>query len=139
MDKQEARKVDQESAKHEFERFCTLFDLDTDKEGMDEEDLESLKDAERKFTRLVSVGRLVVEDGPPPSATMRLTSGDDLVFREPEGKHLLAMDTRKEGHKMAKLHAVAASLTGKDISYFAKVPLRDMKYVYAVVGLLVGG
>lgn len=130
-------KIDSETAEQEFLRWGSAMDLDFEKSHMDEEDLQSFKDAHLRFVEAVRRGTLKVNDNGEPM--FMLASGVELTFREPKGSAFLASDSRKRNHDVAKLHAVAADITEQPIQIFAVMPGREIKLVYAIVGLLLGG
>lgn len=130
-------KMDEETAENEFMRWGEAMDLDLEKSHMDEEDLASFEDAKRRFVEGLRRGCLILNDNVEPVFTTK--KGLVLTFHEPGGDAFLATDSRKKGHDIGKTHAAAAAITEQPMSIFAGIKGWDLKLVYAIVGLLVGG
>ena len=100
----ERPKVDLDSAEADFDRFCKAFRLRKAMAG-------ALDDAKDVVIQAIRGGAVTVDE----KGQLNFQPGDDmdaLVFHEPRGADLMAMDQKPEGHKIAALHACAASITG---------------------------
>ncbi|MCH9712765.1 MAG: hypothetical protein K0U20_09095 [Proteobacteria bacterium] len=132
-------KVDIKSAEVEFERFVEAMDLDVDTADMDTEDLTAFKKTKNRLIRAIQKGSLVFnEDGEavytPVNAKSKHTEA--ITFHERTGASLMAMDSKKKGHDVAKTYAVLGNMTGLHQSTFAGLVGIDVKICEAIFALL---
>ena len=126
-------------AENEFLRFIETMDLDVDPDGMDDEDKSNLKDARRRIVRAISGGALVInEDGDPVYTPKVGADRNPITFYEPDGGSIMAMDTKKRGHDVAKLYATMADLTKTSVAKFTKMKQRDLSVCQAITVLFLG-
>ncbi len=129
--------VARDVAEHEFARFVEAMDLDVDPEKMDAEDRQAFDTQRKRFVEAVMAGSLVVNEHGEPVFTPS-AGGDPIVFHEPTGAALMAMDTKREGAKVAKQMAVLAAVTGRNEGVFSKMANRDLRVCNAVINLFLG-
>ncbi len=131
--------VDQESADADFDRFVELMDLDLDEDRMDVEDLKAFKEGKHKIVRYIKEGHLVItEKGEPKFIRFPRSpkiQADSITFYEPGGSSFMSTDTKKEGHNVAKMHAIMADMTKKPGAVFSNVIGTDYKVMSAIVSL----
>jgi hypothetical protein len=134
--------VARDVAEQEFERFMESNGLSVPQK-MNAADRESYEEARRRVVEAMMAGSVVVDerDGDIVAIFTPVASKDKtpIVFREPEGHAIIAMDGERPEHGARKGVVFLASMTGQDKSRFAKLKLRDWKIVDAIGGLFVGG
>lgn len=130
-------KVAAEVADDEFARWCDAMDLDVDPLGMDGEDKASFAQAKRRIVEQIIAGRARVDEDGQLTYDPK-SGGDTLVFQEPDGAILMEMDKKKRDHDVRKMYAVAAGITKQQISRFARMKQRDLRFVSATVALFLG-
>lgn len=129
MEKQD--KMTSDVAEFELSRFFDMIDVDVRESEMDEEDRSSFKDIKRKLVKAMVDGRLVINEAGEPELTT--SDGNKLVFREPDGAALLAMDQKKKNQDMHRVFAFLASITGSNSITFSKMKQRDLRVCLALV------
>lgn len=97
-----------------------------------------------KLAAQVRVGRLVLNDAGEFVYTISGKSpagyaGEQITFHAPTGAAYMGMDNYKDTQAMHKLLAVASAMTGKDVSWFAKLANGDYKVVQHVVSFFIAG
>lgn len=120
-----------EVAEQEFERFLESMDLQFDLKAMDDDDRKGFEVNKARFLKAVQRGSLVVNERGEP--VYRPTAGDAITFREPTGATLMAIDSVKKGHDVAKSFAVLAEMTRTPRDVFAKMVQRDLNVCQAVL------
>jgi len=132
----EKEKVARDAAQADFDRFIEKMDLDVEPEGMDDEDLQAFKSAERVMSRAIRKGRLVVNaEGEPIYTPVMGASKDPIIFHEPKGSTYSAMDQKKKGHDISKMFASMAEMTQTSAVTFENMHGRDLKVCQAIVTL----
>lgn len=124
-------------AEADFARFVDLMDLDVDPDGMDDEDKMSFQDAKRKIIRAIKAGSLVVTEAGEPRYTTTApgSEGKVILFAEPDGAAIAAMDSKKRGHDVGKMFACMAAITKQSPTLFGKMKNRDIKICQAILAL----
>lgn len=129
-------KVARDAAQADFDRFIQKMDLDVEPEGMDDEDLQAFKSAERVMSRAIRNGRLAInEQGEPIYTPVMGVTKDPIIFHEPKGSTYSAMDQKKKGHDISKMFASMAEMTQTSAVTFEKMFARDLKVCQAIVTL----
>ena len=132
-------KVDIKTAESEFERFVEAMDLDLDTADMDNEDVVAFKKTKNRLIHAIQKGSLVFnEDGEAVYTPINVKSKhtDAITFHERTGASLMAMDTKKKGHDVAKTYAVLGNMTGLHQSVFAGLVGIDVKICEAIFAFL---
>jgi hypothetical protein len=130
--------IAKEVADSEFERFAESMDLNLEQSGWDAEDKKSFETVKATFVRAVMRGNLIVNDKGEPVFTPQLEPRTPIVFHEPDGAAIMAMDLAKKGHDAAKTMNVLAAMTKEPPTRFSKMPNRDLKVCQAVMQLFLG-
>jgi hypothetical protein len=128
-------KVAADVAEAEFARFVESMDLDVDTSRMNDEDRQSFEQQKTRIVRAMMDGRVVINERGEPVFYPTSGKPSELVFHEPEGAALMAMDNRKKGHDVSKMFAVMAEQTKVPSAVFASMPMRDLKIVQAIATL----
>lgn len=131
----DAPKVSKEAAEEEFFRFASTMGLDVDEASMSEEDGKSLRETKGVLLSALMRGHLSIDESGLP--TLYPDDGAPIVFKEPDGAALMAMDAHKG--ELKKLFAVAAAVTGQPIVRFARMKQRDNKIVMKLIALFLAG
>jgi hypothetical protein len=126
-------KVDRETAERDFETFAEEWGIDTDLEDMDEESRDGFEQHKRRIVRAIMSGNAVV-DGHKLSYTP-LGDSDEITFKRPKGRALLAMDNAKESQHMRKMFEFLGSVTGQAPKVFSNMDGRDLKLCSSVASL----
>jgi len=131
--------IDSETAENEFQRFVDMMGLDVDEDHMDKDDLKSFHKLKRRILVYIQRGHVVVnETGEiefrkfPRSPKIEASS---LVFHEPGGDAFMSMDSKEDGHNVAKMHAIMATMTKRPAAMFSNVVGMDYKVMQAIVTL----
>jgi Fe-S-cluster formation regulator IscX/YfhJ len=129
--------VDKETAIKEYERFVDLMDLDVDLDDMDDDDKREFTDHQRIILRAIRRGHLAIDEkGQPVYTTQREPkAGETLVFKEPNGAALMAMDRKKNHEDVGKMYATMGQITGTNAKTFSLMAYPDLKVCTAVVTL----
>jgi len=128
-----------EMAEAEFNRFVELMDLDLDTSEMDAEDLTAFKKQKKRIIKSITTGDLIVNDEGEAVFTpsnARSKHKDALTFHERTGASLMAMDTKKNNHNVAKTYAVMADMCQVPQKVFAGLAGSDIKVCEALFALL---
>jgi hypothetical protein len=128
--------VAKEVAEHEFYRFAAAMDLDVSTKGLDEDDTKSLEQQKAKIVAAIQAGSLVINENGEPVYTPQRSSDDTaIVFHEPTGASLMAMDRKKKTEDIGKFYAAMADMTGATPQRFSKMKMADLKICMAVATL----
>lgn len=130
--------VDAETAQDTIETFAEAMDLDVDVSEMDEDDRKAFADICKPIIRSIRRGHLVADEEGRPVFTPQVGKTAPIVFHEPNGASLMAMDKRKRGEDVAKGLAVLAATTREEPKRFANMAHRDLKVCNALVALFLG-
>lgn len=130
-------KVAADVAEAEFDRFCLVFELDVDPAQMDEKDKASFRQHKAVVTNAIRRGRLTFDGESRP--VFRTSEGVELVFNEPRGKNIKAMDKQREGHNVSSEIAILAEITEKPPVTFENMLNRDWKVCNAFFTLFMAG
>ena len=126
-------------AESEFGRFVNLMDLDVDPADMDEDDRKGFDQQKGRIIAAIQLGALVVKDnGEPVFTPQRTNDAEPIVFHEPTGASLMAMDRKKKTEDMGKLYAAMGDITKTHANVFAKMKMADLKVCIAITTLFLG-
>jgi len=131
-------KVAREVAEVEFQRFCDCMDLDLDPKGMDQDDLKGFEQNKTRVLNAIMSGSLTVDAEGILTFSPQKSDGVTIVFKEPKGSALLAMDGKKKGAEMSKTFALLAEMTGQNQNTFTQMFMRDLKVCQAIFTLFLG-
>lgn len=132
-------KIDEAVAQQEFDRFVEAMDLMLDVSKMDAEDKTGFEKHKDRILRAMQRGDLVVNDnGEAVYTPVRPTSKhkEPITFHERTGASILAMDSKKKNHDMAKTYAVMAQMCEVPAVVFSGLVGTDIKVCEAVYSLL---
>ena len=120
----------------EFERWTEAMDLSFDPKGWDDEDKKTFIDAKNRLLKAMESGALVVDvEGRLVYTPLVGKDRTPIVWNEPSGADLMAMDQKKNGHNVAKTYAVMGSMTGVQPTRFTGMKARDLKVCQAIYAL----
>lgn len=129
-------KIDAETAEQELKRFTDAMELDLDVEGLDDNDRKDTENSVRLVIKNICSGDLVINSNDLPEYTpKRSTRTEAIVFKEPTGATLMAIDKKKDTAKVAQIHALLGSITGNSEKVFANMAHSDVKVCSAVLML----
>lgn len=135
----EENKVSREVAEQDFDRFVEEMDLDLDTAQMDQEDLTAFNRQKSRLLRSIERGHLVINDNGEAVLTPsnpRSKHTEAITFHERTGASLMAMDSKKKNHDVAKTYAVMADMCKVHQSVFAGLVGSDVKTCEAIFALL---
>ena len=123
-------------AEAEFDRFCAAMDIDADVTGEDKAGFDKQKTT---LLKALQSGALVIHDsGEPEYSPVGITLTKPIHFFEPTGATYMAMDRKKDGHNIGKLHAMLADMTKENPQVFAAMKQRDYRVCQAIILLFLG-
>jgi hypothetical protein len=132
-------KVDNETACAEFQRFIDLNCIFVGIETLGKEDKEAFVEAKGRIVSAIERGDLTInDDGEATYTPRRSKDTNDIVFREPTGATLTAMDRKKQGEDVGKMFATMADMTGTNAKTFSAMRMSDLKVCMAVFNLFLG-
>jgi len=126
----------QDVVEAEFQRFIDLNDIDIESGHMSPEELADLAKLKRTLFRQIEAGRLVIdENGTPTYTPYRSKNIDPIVFHEPTGATLMAMDRKKKNEDVGKMYSSMADMCHVDQKVFAMMVNNDLKVCLAIATL----
>ncbi|ANO58041.1 hypothetical protein [Shewanella phage SFCi1] len=126
-------KLDRESADAEFESMCEFFDIDTDTDELDEDDLEAFERLKGKVTKALRIGSLVIGSNGQPTYTTK--QGTAMTFKQPTGATLLAdVKGKKDSVDQRRMFAIVCELTG-NVASPGKWSMKDTGVLTSIVNL----
>lgn len=132
-------KVSVEMAEQEFDRFAEAMDLEFDTSNMDQEDVKGLYHNKGIIIKAIQKGSLIIdEQGQPVYTPQRTSDVSPIVFHEPTGASLMAMDGGKKTEDVKKLYHVMADVTQREPKLFSAMKMADLKVCMAVITLFLG-
>lgn len=132
-------KVSVEMAEQEFDRFAEAMDLEFDTANMDQEDVKGFDHNKSIILKAIQKGALIIDEkGQPVYTPQRTSDVSPIVFREPTGASLMAMDGGKKTEDVKKLYHVMADVTERDAKLFSSMKMADLKVCMAVITLFLG-
>ena len=124
--------MSEELAENEFSRWAEENDINTDVGEMNEDEKKSFGGMKKKIVKSIASGQTVVNDGGSLEVTLGKSNpegyaGNVLTFKAPSAQAYLGIDNFKDNQNIHKMVAVMSAMTGKDISYFSKICIKDFK------------
>jgi hypothetical protein len=136
-------KVDNETANAEFERFCDLWEIDSDIESMSNDDKSGFESQKSQLIKAIKRGRLSVNDDGTLNYTFsdfsEKNKGETITIKRPKGSAYMEMDGFNDKQMIRKTYAILAGMTGKAVSYYSNVDGVDLKALQAVITLFLAG
>jgi len=125
-----------EVAEAEFNRFCVANELDVDESAMDREDRKGFTQTKRKIILAMLSGSLIInDDGMPEYTPQRSKNKTPVIFREPTGAAMMAMDRSKKDEDVRKMFGTLGEMTGTDSKIFSLMHVRDLQVLLALATL----
>lgn len=122
----------------EFKRFLEAMDLveKTDSSKLDAEDSKALANVKATILSAMRRGSLVIDqEGRPVFTPQKEDNGAPLVFHEPTGAELMAMDKAKPGAGIERQNKFLAAITRQAPVRFAKMYQRDYTVCQSLIVL----
>lgn len=124
--------MSEELAESEFNRWAEENDIDTDTAEMNEDEKKSFDNMKKKIVKSIASGQSVVNDEGNLEVTLGKNNpagyaGTALTFKAPSAQAFLGIDNFKDNQNIHKMAAIMSAMTGKDISYFSKICVKDFK------------
>lgn len=132
-------KIAREVAEKELERFLVAMDIEdhVDEEGLDKEEVRTIRKAKRTVIRALEKGRLVIDDGGlAVYTTVSLKDPVTVTFRRPNGETFLSAGDEEAA--VASGFRVLAEMTGVSIKTFAKMGYNDLEVLQSIAKLFFG-
>lgn len=97
-----------------------------------------------KLIKAIQNGSLVLNDECEFEYTISKKSppgfaGERITLKTPTGAAYMAMDTYKEQQNVHKTMAIMSAITGKDVSWFARLSNNDYKVINYIVSFFTAG
>jgi hypothetical protein len=122
-------KISVDVAEQEFENYCNANDIDTNVSGMDDDDKKAFEKIKRRFVKACRAGR-VVADGTSLTYTLSKFSNENagavIKVDRPLVKGFIA---GKQEDSVLRVNSLLSSMTGKEISFFAKIDVSDWMFL----------
>lgn len=137
--KQSTQVIDIKTAQAEFDRFTECMDLDLDTSTMDAEDLTAFNKQKNRVLKVIQSGALIINDnGEAVYTPYNPKSGykNAITFHERTGASLMAMDTKKKGHDVAKTYAILGDMCEVPQKVFAGLVGNDVKVCESLFSFL---
>jgi hypothetical protein len=99
---------------------------------MTEEELKDFLPEKIKIIKAMKNGSLVINEEGEPVFSPRKSDIPPIVFHEPTGASLVAMDKKKKNEDFSKFYTVLADITKTSAATFAKLKMRDLKVCIAI-------
>lgn len=133
-------KVDKETAKSEYQRWCKAWRMGRKRKSLKGEELENIEAQEEIIIDLIMDGFLVFEDDNSLTYTLEDEYGDtlgfqDLSIKRPKGDVLMECDRYKEQEGMHRAYAMTAAAVGRPLKVITKLEYNtDITNLMAVIG-----
>jgi len=128
--------IDRSVAIDELERWFEANDIDTDTEGMDENDRSDIARQRTLLVRAIEQQRLVIDE--EGRAIFTPKSGVDITFHECTGAVFIAMDKKKKSSDFGKMFAAMGEITRTSPLTFSKMQNSDLKVCFALMTYFLG-
>lgn len=136
MSKKDKSAVPLDMAEEEFQRFADNWGFKTESRYWDQDTVDGFNEHKERVVNAIVDGRATLDGG---LLSYTPEDGGELVFKRPNGRGLLAMDSHKDQQSMHKLFQFIGSMTGTNPKVLANYEGRDLKFVMAVSSLFLGG
>jgi hypothetical protein len=120
-------KVAKEVAQDEIARWMSSMCLRFDTESMDAEDRTGHENSLETLTNAVMDGNLVLNEKSEFVYSPLNSEGGDIIFHEPTGASLMAMDQHKKNHDVGKGFATMCEMTRQNMQRYSKMGMRDLR------------
>ena len=129
-----------EVAQEEFERFAELWDIETDLEDFDGEDLAAFTKIKKAIIRGFKLGFVSLDEEGILIVKLRFSKNSkfDTVKLDPSRGSMLSFDKYKEREQMHRLQAYLAAMSKMAVRDFANIDDRDKKLLINVIQLFLG-
>lgn len=131
-------KVIKEVAEQEFESWAEAWEIDTDQDDFDEDELASFKSLKKKIVKAIMLGRAVVlNDGEEIQYTLKNARGEisQFLLVMPLGNAYTAMDKHKAAEYNKKQNQYIAAMIKQPPALLTKLSGIDLKFLQAVSSL----
>jgi hypothetical protein len=137
------KKVDRETAKNEFFRWCEENELDCDIDAMTDGDKAGFKPIMDRFIKACMMGR-VEADGVILKYTLSAFSepgyaGKIITIKRPDGHAFIGMDGYKDTQSVHRINGFLSALTGPEIVFFTKIDGNDWLFFRDIATLFLAG
>lgn len=137
--KEKKSKAGSEVAEVEFNRFVEAMSLDIEESSLNDEDKAGLALNRRRMLLAIETGSLVIDmDGVPTYTPQRSENRESIIFYEPTGASIMAMDRKKAGADVGKMFTIMADFTRTDDKRFANLKISDLNVCMAIATLYLG-
>jgi hypothetical protein len=137
--KKKSTVIAREVAEESFDQFCDYWEIDTDPEGMNQEDKDGFRSEKSKIVNAIMKGRLVYNSDNTFTYTVsdktEKIKGQQLTLKRPGGRQLRQADRAKEGKHVEKSYNVLASMMDDDISLIDGLDMIDLKPLLSISSL----
>lgn len=131
--------VAREVAEESFDKFCDEWEIDTDQDGMNEDDKLGFRAEKAKIVNAIMKGRLVYNSNNTFTYTVsdktEKYQGKAITLKRPSGRTLRQADRAKEGKNVEKSYNVLASMMGDDITLIDGLDMIDLKPLLSISSL----
>ncbi|MDD2778241.1 MAG: hypothetical protein PHS93_07965 [Candidatus Omnitrophica bacterium] len=131
--------IPREVAEESFDQFCDDWEIDTDSDGMNQDDKDGFRAEKAKIVNAIMKGRLIYNSNNTFSYTVsnksEKTKGQVITLKRPNGRTLRQADRAKEGKNVEKSYNVLASMMGDDISLIDGLDMIDLKPLLSISSL----
>jgi len=129
-----------EVAEESFNQFCDDWEIDSDPEGMNQDDKDGFRGEKAKIVNAIMKGRLVYNSSDNTftytvSEKSEKSKGKSITLKRPSGRTLRQADRAKEGKNVEKSYNVLASMMGDDISLIDGLDMIDLKPLLSISSL----
>jgi hypothetical protein len=136
-------KIDRETAKNEFFRWCEENELDCDIDAMTDEDKAAFKPIMDRFVKACRMGR-VEADGVILKYTLSAFSepgyaGKVITIKRPDGHAFIGMDGYKDTQSVHRMNGFLSALAGQEIVFFTKIDGNDWLFFRDIATLFLAG
>jgi hypothetical protein len=136
-------KIDRETAKEEFIRWCEENDIDCDMDAMTDEEKTDFKPMMDRFVKACMRGRLEA-DGVNLKYTISDFSvppfkGQVITVKRPDGHAFIGMDGYKETQSVHRMNGFISAMTGQEVAFFTKIDRADWLFFRDVASLFLVG
>lgn len=128
-----------EVAEDEFFKLCKAWDINTNPQYMDADDLENFEGLKMVVMLAIQEGRLVVEDNNHVTLSLKNPVGqlEEIKFKEPDGGMYAAGDRLKATETGKRYNAMIGYLIGQPVSVVNRLKTGDIKTAQAIMNLFV--
>jgi hypothetical protein len=136
-DKEKTNKIDHETAKAEYDRWCSAWKIGKKRKRLKGEDLEQVEAQELMIIELIEDGFLSMDDKNVLQYKLEepIEAFSSLSIKRPKGDMLMEGDRFDEKQTIHKAYAMVAAATGYDSKVIMKMEYNtDITNLMAVIG-----